>query len=100
VPWVRVSDFRRGVDENLEKLRAPWLLDLLNDLPEGTTIGAACHSQFFVIGTDKVRTSRISRRHPIFRAWHRLIYDNEYPLPPYSRQMLSQPKAPPLLPIK
>lgn len=23
VPWVRVSDFRRGVDENLEKLRAP-----------------------------------------------------------------------------
>ena len=115
VPWVRVSDFRRGVHENLEKLRAPRpetaqlnnpflrdtaaALDLLNDLPEGTTIGTACHSQFFVIGTDKVRTTRISRRHPILnRAWHRLIYDNEYPLTPYSRQILSQPKAPPLLP--
>jgi hypothetical protein len=101
VPWVRVSDFRKGVDENLEKLRAPWLLDLLRDLPEGTTIGAACHSQFFVIGTDKAGTTRISRRHPILnRAWHRLVYDNEYPLPPSSRQMLNQPKAPPLLPLK
>ena len=101
VPWVRVSDFRRGVDENLEKLRAPWLLDLLRDLPEGTTIGTACHSQFFVIGTDKVRTARVSQRNPILnRAWHRLIYDNEYPLTPYSRQILSQPKAPPLLPEK
>jgi hypothetical protein len=99
VPWVRVSDFRRGVDENLETLRAPWLLDLLNDLPEGTTIGTACHSKFFVVGTDKAQTSRISRRHPILnRAWHRLIYDNDFPLPPYSRQMLSQPQAPPLLP--
>jgi hypothetical protein len=95
VPWVTVSDFRRSIDGNFEKLRAPWLLDLLNDLPEGTTIGTACHSRFFVIGTDKARTSRISRRHPILnRAWHRLIYDNEYPVPPYSRQMLSQPQAP------
>jgi len=99
VPWVTVSDFRRSIDGNFEKLRAPWLLDLLNDLPEGTTIATACHSQFFVIGTDKVRTTRISRRHPILnRAWHRLIYDNEYPLSAYSRQILSQPKAPPLLP--
>jgi len=101
LPWVTVSDFRRSIDGNLEKLRAPWLLDLLNDLPEGTTIGTACHSQFFVIGTDKVGTSRISQRHPILnRTWHRVIYDNDYPLPPYSRQILSQPKAPPLLPIK
>ena len=101
VPWVRISDFRKSIDGNFEKLRAPWLLDLLNDLPEGTTIGTACHSQFFVIGTDKVRTARISQRHPILnRAWHRLIYDNEYPLSPYSRQILSQPKAPPLLPEK
>ncbi len=99
VPWVRVSDFRKSIEGNYEKLRAPWLLDLLNDLPEGTTIATACHSQFFVIGTDKVRTTRVSRRHPILnRAWHRLIYDNEYPLPPHSRQILSQPKAPPLLP--
>jgi hypothetical protein len=99
VPWVRVSDFRRSIDGNLEKLRAPWLLDLLNDLPEGTTIGTACHSQFFVIGTDKARTTRISRRHPILnRAWHRIVYDNDYPLPPYSRQMLGRPQAPPLLP--
>jgi hypothetical protein len=99
VPWVTVSDFRRSIDGNFEKLRAPWLLDLLNDLPEGTTIATACHSQFFVIGTDKVRTTRISRRHPILnRAWHRLIYDNEYPLSAYSRQILSQPKAPPFLP--
>jgi hypothetical protein len=99
VPWVTVSDFRRSIDGNFEKLRAPWLLDLLNDLPEGTTIGTACHSSFFVIGTDKARTTRISRRHPILnRAWHRLIYDNEYPLSPYSRQMLSQPQAPPLPP--
>src|SRR6266487_372519 len=101
LPWVTVSDFRRSIDGNLEKLRAPWLLDLLNDLPEGTTIGTACHSQFFVIGTDKVGTTRISKRHPILnRTWHRVIYDNNYPLPPYSRQILSQPKAPPLLPIK
>src|SRR6266480_4306447 len=101
LPWVTVSDFRRSIDGNLEKLRAPWLLDLLNDLPEGTTIGTACHSQFFVIGTDKVGTSRISQRHPILnRTWHRVIYDNDYPLPPYSQQILSQPKAPPLLPIK
>jgi hypothetical protein len=99
VPWVTVSDFRRSIDGNLEKLRAPWLLDLLNDLPEGTTIGTACHSNFFVIGTDKARTTRISRRHPILnRAWHRVTYDNDYPLPPYSRQILSQPQAPPLLP--
>ena len=99
VPWVTVPDFRRSIDGNFEKLRAPWLLDLLNDLPEGTTIGTACHSSFFVIGTDKAQTTRISRRHPILnRAWHRLIYDNEYPLTPYSRQILSQPKAPPLLP--
>jgi hypothetical protein len=99
VPWVRVSDFRKSIDGNFEKLRAPWLLDLLNDLPEGTTIGTACHSQFFVIATDKVGTTRMSHRHPILnRAWHRLIYDNEYPLSAYSRQILSQPKAPPLLP--
>jgi hypothetical protein len=87
VPWVRVSDFRKSIDGNLEKLRAPWLLDLLNDLPEGTTIGTACHSNFFVIGTDKAETKRISQRHPILnRAWHRIVYDNDYPLPPYSRQ--------------
>jgi hypothetical protein len=99
VPWVRVSDFRKSIDGNLEKLRAPWLLDLLNDLPEGTTIGTACHSNFFVIGTDKAETKRISQRHPILnRAWHRIVYDNDYPLPPYSRQILSRPKAPPLLP--
>jgi hypothetical protein len=99
VPWVRVSDFRKSIDANLEKLRAPWLLDLLNDLPEGTTIGTACHSSFFVIGTDKAQTKRISQRHPILnRAWHRVIYDNDYSLPPYSRQILSQSKAPPLLP--
>jgi hypothetical protein len=101
VPWVTVSDFRKSIDGNLEILRAPWVLDLLNDLPEGTTIGTACHSAFFVIGTDKVGTTRISQRHPILnRTWHRVIYDNDYPLPPYSRQILSQPKAPPLLPIK
>jgi hypothetical protein len=99
VPWVRVSDFRKSIDGNLERLRAPWLLDLFNDLPEGTTIGTACHSNFFVIGTDKAETKRISQRHPILnRAWHRVTYDNDYPLPPYSRQILSQPKAPPLLP--
>jgi hypothetical protein len=99
VPWVRVSDFRKSIDGNLEKLRAPWLLDLLNDLPEGTTIGTACHSNFFVIGTDKAQTRKISQRHPILnRAWHRVVYDNDYPLPPYSRQILSQLKAPPLLP--
>jgi hypothetical protein len=99
VPWVRVSDFRKSIDGNLEKLRAPWLLDLLNDLPEGTTLGTACHSNFFVIGTDKSETTKISRRHPIQnRAWHRITYDNDYPLPPYSQQLLSQPKAPPLLP--
>jgi hypothetical protein len=68
VPWVRVSDFRKSIDGNFEKLRAPWLLDLLNDLPEGTTIGTACHSTFFVIGTDKVKTTRISRRHPIIES--------------------------------
>jgi hypothetical protein len=95
VPWVRVSDFRKSIDGNLEKLRASWLLDLLNDLPEGTTIGTASHSAFFVIGTDKSQTSRISRRHPILnRAWHRVVYDNDYPITPYSRQILSQPKAP------
>jgi hypothetical protein len=99
VPWVRISDFRKSIDGNLEILRAPWLLDLLNDLPEGTTIGTACHSSFFVIGTDKAQTKRISQRHPILnRAWHRVIYDNDYSLPPYSRQILSQSKAPPLLP--
>jgi hypothetical protein len=99
VPWVRVSDFRKSVDGNLERLRAPWLLDLFNDLPQGTTIGTACHSNFFVIATDKAQTRRISQRHPILnRAWHRVTYDNDYPLPPYSRQILSQPKAPPLLP--
>jgi hypothetical protein len=99
VPWVRVSDFRKSIDGNLEKLRAPWLLDLLNDLPQGTTIGTACHSNFFVIGTDKAQTRKISQRHPILnRAWHRVVYDNDYPLPPYSRQVLSQLKAPPLLP--
>jgi hypothetical protein len=99
VPWVRVSDFRKSIDGNLEKLRAPWLLDLLNDLPEGTTIGTACHSNFFIIGTDKAQTNRISQRHPILnRAWHRVVYDNDYPLPPYSRQILGQPNAPPLLP--
>ena len=99
VPWVRVSDFRKSIDGNLEKLRAPWLLDLLNDLPEGTTIGTACHSNFFVIGTDKAETRRISQRHPILnRGWHRVTYDNDYPLPPYSREILSRPKVPPLLP--
>jgi hypothetical protein len=99
VPWVRVSDFRKSIDGNLERLRAPWLLDLFNDLPEGTTIGTACHSSFFVIGTDKAETRKISQRHAILnRAWHRVVYDNDYPLPPYSRQVLSQPKAPPLLP--
>jgi hypothetical protein len=101
VPWVRVSDFRKSLAGNLERLRAPWLLDLLNDLPEGTTIGTACHSSFFVIGTDKAETRRLSQRHPILnRAWHRVVYDNDYPLPPYSRQLLSQPQAPPLLPGK
>lgn len=95
VPWIRISDFRRGIDDNLEKLRAPWLLDLFNDLPEGTTIGTACHSSFFVIGTDKAQTKRISKRHPILnRAWHRLVYDNDYPIPPYSQQILSQPNPP------
>jgi hypothetical protein len=99
VPWVRVSDFRKSIDGNLERLRAPWLLDLFNDLPEGTTVGTACHSSFFVIGTDKAETRRVSQRHAILnRAWHRVVYDNDYPLPPYSRQILSQPKAPPLLP--
>ena len=99
VPWVRISDFRRSIDGNFETLRAPWLLDLLNDLPEGTTIGAACHSNFFVIGTDKAQTKRISQRNPILnRAWHRIIYDDDYPIPPYSCQILSQPQAPPLLP--
>jgi hypothetical protein len=99
VPWVRVSDFRKSINGNLEKLRAPWLLDLLNDLPEGTTIGTAFHSNYFVIATDKVQTKRISQRHPILnRAWHRVTYDNDYPLPPYSQQILSRPKAPPLLP--
>jgi hypothetical protein len=99
VPWVRVSDFRKSIDGNLEKLRAPWLLDLFNELPEGTTIGTACHSSFFVIGTDKAQTRKLSQRHAILnRAWHRVVYDNDYPLPPYSRQILSQPKAPPLLP--
>jgi hypothetical protein len=101
VPWIRTSDFRRSIADNLEMLRAPWFLELLNDLPEGTTIGTACHSSFFVIGTDKAQTARISRRHRILnRAWHRIVYDNDYPLPPYSRQILSQPKAPPLLPGK
>ncbi len=99
VPWIRVSDFRKSIDGNLEKLRAPWLLDLFNDLPEGTTIGTACHSNFFVIGTDKAETKKISQRHPIMnRAWHRIVYDNDYPLPPYSRELLSRPKVPPLLP--
>jgi hypothetical protein len=98
VPWIRISDFRQSISDNLETTRAPWLLDLLQDLPEGTTIGAACHSQFFVIGTDKVGTARISQRHPILnRAWHRLIYDNDYPIRPYSWQILSRPEAPPLL---
>jgi hypothetical protein len=101
VPWVRISDFRKSIDGNLERLRAPWLLELLNDLPEGTTIGTACHSKFFVIGTDKAQTKRISQRHPILnRAWHRVIYDNDYSLPPYSRQLLSQSKAPPFLPSR
>jgi hypothetical protein len=99
VPWIRVSDFRKSIDGNLEKLRAPWLLDLFNDLPENTTIGTACHSNFFVIGTDKAGTSKISQRHPILnRAWHRVTYDNDYPLSPYSQQILNRPKAPPLLP--
>jgi hypothetical protein len=95
VPWVRISDFRKSLDDNFEMLRAPWLLDLLRDLPEGTTIGTAFHSTFFVIGTDKAKTSRMSRRHPILnRAWHRVVYDNDYPITPYSRQILSQPNAP------
>jgi len=95
VPWVRISDFRKSLNDNFETLRAPWLLDLLRDLPEGTTIGTASHSTFFVIGTDKAQTSRISRRHPILnRAWHRVVYDNDYSITPYSRQILSQPKAP------
>jgi hypothetical protein len=98
VPWVRVSDFRKSIDGNFEKLRAPWVLDLLQDLPEGTTIGAAGHSHFFVIGTDKAGTDRLSQRHPILnRAWHRIVYDNEYPIPPYSRRLLTQSKAPPFL---
>jgi hypothetical protein len=97
VPWVRVSDFRKSIDGNLERLRAPWLLDLFNELPEGTTIGTACHSWFFVIGTDKAESRRISRPDPIVNwAWHRIVYDNDYPLPPYSRQILRRPKAPPL----
>ncbi len=101
VPWIRISDFRRSIDDNAEKTRAPWMLDLLQDLPEGTTIGTACHSQFFVIGTDKVETTRISQRHPILnRAWHRVIYDNDYPIQPYSQELLSRPQAPPLLPAK
>jgi hypothetical protein len=74
------------------------VVELFKDLPEGTTIAAACHSNFFVIETDKVQTNRLSQRHPILKPWHRLIYDNDFPLSPYSRQILSQPKPPPAVP--
>ncbi len=98
VPWIRMSDFHRSINESWEVVLAPWLVDLLNDLPEGTTIGTASHSKFFVIGTDKAQTARLSQRHPILNpAWHRVIYDNDFPLSPYSRQLLSQPEAPPPL---
>jgi hypothetical protein len=96
VPWVRVSDFRKSIDGNLEKLRASWILDLFNDLPEGTTIGTAFHSHFFVIATDKAVSNRVSMINPIRNAkWHRIAYDNDYPIPPYSRQVLLRPDAPP-----
>lgn len=95
VPWVRISDFHKSLDGNLEKLRAPWLLDLFNDLPEGTTIGTAFHSNFFVIATDKARTFRMSQRNPILnRKWHRIVYDNDYPIPPSSKALLIGPQPP------
>lgn len=98
VPWIRISDFRRSISAHWDAVLAPWVVELFKDLPEGTTIAAACHSNFFVIETDKVQTNRLSQRHPILKPWHRLIYDNDFPLSPYSRQILSQPKPPPAVP--
>src|SRR6266496_822995 len=95
VPWIRISDFRRTISAHWDAVLAPWVVDLFKDLPEGTTIAAACHSQFFVIETDKAQTNRLSQRHPILKPWHRVIYDNDFPLSPYSRQILSQPEPPP-----
>lgn len=98
VPWIRVSDFRRSVSDSWEAVLAPWLVELLKDLPEGTTIATACHSKFFVIATDKVQTTKTSRRHPILNpTWHRVIYDNDFPLTAHSQQILRQPQAPPPL---
>ena len=98
VPWVRVSDFRKSIEGNLESLRAPWLLDVFNELPAGTTIGTAFHSNFFVIATDKARTFQISRRNPILnRKWQRVVFDNDYPIPPKTKAILTQPEAPPLV---
>jgi hypothetical protein len=95
VPWIRVSDFRRTINDNWEAALAPSVVDLLKDLPEGTTIATACHSRFFVIETDKAKTTRLSQRHPILNpSWHRVIYDNDFPLSPHSREILSQPKPP------
>jgi hypothetical protein len=98
VPWIRISDFRRSINAHWEAVLAPWVVDLLKDLPEGTTIATACHSTFFVIETDKVQTNRLSQRHTILKPWHRVIYDNDFPLSAYSRQILSQPKPTPAVP--
>ena len=38
MPWVQVSDFRKSIEGNLESLRAPWLLDVFNELPASTTL--------------------------------------------------------------
>ncbi len=97
VPWVRLSDFRKSLAGNLENLRAPWVLDLLNELPAGTTVATSFHSTFFVIATEKAQTSRWSQRHPILnRKWHRVVFDNDYPIPPRSTLLLSQLAPPPL----
>jgi hypothetical protein len=95
VPWIRVSDFHRSINDNWEATLAPWVVELLKDLPEGTTIATACHSRFFVIDTDKAKTTRLSQRHPILNpSWHRVIYDNDFHLSPHSQEILSQPKPP------
>jgi hypothetical protein len=97
VPWVTVSDFRKSLEGNLEKLRAPWILDVFNELPAGTTIGTAFHSNFFVIATDKAKTYQMSKRHPILnRKWHRIVFDNDYPIPAQTKLLLNRPDAPPI----
>lgn len=97
VPWVRVSDFRASIKGNLEVLRAPWILELFRELPAGTTIATAFHSNFFVISTEKAESKRWSWRNPILnRQWHRITYDGDYPIPPRSRRILSLPAPPPL----